>query len=201
VFTGIVERSLPVLDVSRTSTGIRIVLPNPWSDVKHGESVAVNGTCLTVTEISEADGAKTLAFDAIPETLSRTNLGLLKAGDEVHVERSLRLGDRFDGHMVQGHVDGTARILSQTKTADWRVCIELPADLARFFVAKGSVTLDGVSLTIAALSEESFEVALIPTTLDITRLGKRPIGWPLNVECDMMAKTVVRFLELRGDLK
>lgn len=198
MFTGIVERSLPVLSVQETAAGIRLVLPNVWEDVKHGESVAVNGTCLTVAEMPQSGGSNQLAFDAIPETLSKTNLGLLQAGDEVHVERSLRVGDRFDGHMVQGHVDGTAKILSQTESSsDWRMRIELPAEFAKYFVPKGSVTLDGVSLTIASLAEESFEVALIPTTLQITRLGKRPIGWPLNVECDSMAKTVVRFLEIR----
>lgn len=198
MFTGIVERSLPVLRVSPTPTGIRLVLPNPWADVKHGESIAVNGVCLTVAEFFEDDGKSAIAFDAIPETLSKTNLGRLKSNDEVHVERSLRVGDRLDGHMVQGHVDGTVKILSQIETADeWRIRVELPNEFARYLVPKGSVTLDGVSLTIAALSDTSFEVALIPTTLAITRLGQRPIGWPLNVECDMMAKTVVRFLELR----
>lgn len=194
VFTGIVERSVPVAHVAEAEFGKRISLPNAWSDVKHGESIAVNGTCLTVAHMS--DGL--LGFDVIPETLSKTNLGLLKVGDEVHVERALRAGDRFDGHMVQGHVDGTAKIVAQQETAsDWRMRVELPTDFAKYLVPKGSITLDGVSLTLAAISGESFEVALIPTTLAITRLGRRPIGWPLNVECDMMAKTVVRFLELR----
>ena len=194
MFTGIIERSLTISRVHSTPAGIRIVLPNLWPDVKHGESIAMNGACLTVAEL---DGSS-LTFDAIPETLVKTNLGLLKAGDKVHIERSLRLGDRFDGHMVQGHVDGTAKILSQTRMPqDWRMRVELPAALAKYFVPKGSITLDGVSLTIADLSEQSFEVALIPTTLEITGLGQRPIGWPLNVECDMMAKTVVRFLELK----
>lgn len=198
VFTGIIERSLSLLDVSKTPTGIRLVLPNVWTDVKHGESIAVNGVCLTIAEQCDWHGEPTLAFDAIPETLSKTNLGLLKAGDEVHIERALRIGDRFDGHMVQGHVDGTAKILSQSGSEeDWRVRIELPSEFAKFVIPKGSITLDGVSLTIAELSGQSFEVALIPTTLQITRLGQRSVGWPLNVECDMMAKTVVRFLELR----
>lgn len=198
MFTGIVERSLAVVSATPSASGLRLVLPNIWNDVKHGESIAVNGTCLTVAE-STGD---TLAFDAIPETLSKTNLGLLKQGDEVHVERSLRMGDRFDGHMVQGHVDGTARILSQTNDPnDWRIRIELSSEFKKHVVPKGSITLDGVSLTVAILADQSFEVALIPTTLQITRLGQRPIGWPLNVECDMIAKTVVRFLEQRENAK
>lgn len=198
MFTGIVERSLPLLDVSRTPTGIQLLLPDPWTDVKHGESIAINGVCLTVAKMLTSREGPALAFDAIPETLSKTNLGLHKPGDEVHVERSLRVGDRFDGHMVQGHVDGTAGVLGQAESgADWRVRVELPPAMRKFAIPKGSITLDGVSLTIASLAEESFEVALIPTTLQITRLGQRPVGWPLNVECDMMAKTVVRFLELR----
>lgn len=197
VFTGIIERSLPVLHTAALSTGIRLSIPNPWPDVRLGESIAVNGACLTVAGLSSSESS-TIEFDVIPETLSKTNLGLLRPQDEVHVERALRMGDRLDGHMVQGHVDATAKILLQSLSGnEWRVRIEMPRDLAKYFVPKGSITLDGVSLTLAALSTDSFEVALIPTTLEITRLGQRPIGWPLNVECDMMAKTVVRFLELR----
>ncbi len=202
MFTGIVERSLPVLAVDKTAAGIRILLPSEWTDVKHGESIAVNGVCLTVAEMIDAKTGAALAFDAIPETLAKTNLRLLQRGDEVHVERSLRVGDRLDGHMVQGHVDGTAKIIRQSRSKnDWRIGIELPSLLAKYFTPKGSITLDGVSLTIAELTDQSFEVALIPTTLQITRLGQRPIGWPLNVECDMMAKAVVRFLELRENAK
>jgi riboflavin synthase len=199
VFTGIVERSVPVASVEPSPAGLRLLLPNHWDDVKHGESIAVNGTCLTVAAFLDSPGGPILAFDVIPETLEKTNLGRLQAGAEVHVERSLRVGDRFDGHMVQGHVDGTAKILSQSQAeGGWRVRVELPPELANYLLPKGSVTLDGVSLTVASLAEESFEVALIPTTLQITRLGHRPVGWPLNVECDMMAKTIVRFLELRN---
>ena len=189
---------MPVLAVTNTASGLRMVLPNVWSDVKRGESIAINGVCLTVAEMMDHGHQPAVAFDAIPETLARTNLGSLKVGDDVHVERSLRVGDRLDGHMVQGHVDGTAKIISQGgNSADWRLRVELPPTFAKYLVPKGSITLDGVSLTIASIADQSFEVALIPTTLEITRLGQRPIGWPLNVECDMMAKTVVRFLELR----
>jgi riboflavin synthase len=195
VFTGIVERSLPLLDALPVPSGLRLTLPNAWKDVKHGESIAVNGVCLTVAELSD----ELLWFDVIRETLNRTNLGHLRPGDEVHVERSLRVGDRFDGHMVQGHVDGTANIREhETTNGEWRVRIDMPRELARYFVPKGSVTLDGISLTIAGLDADTFEVALIPTTLEITRLGQRPVGWPLNVECDMMVKTIVSVLEKFG---
>lgn len=197
VFTGIVERSLQVLSNDVTPTGRRIVLPNHWPDAKHGESIAVNGCCLTIAELSP----DRLMFDVIPESLDKTNLGLLNVGDHVHVERALKLGDRLDGHMVQGHVDGTAKIVKHTESADgWRTTVKSPAWLAKHLIPKGSVTLDGVSLTIAAIHDQAFEVALIPTTLDITQLGKRPAGWPLNVECDMMVKTIVSVIERQQSL-
>jgi len=192
MFTGIVERSVPVVSSEPTAAGRRLVLAVEWPDVRHGESIAVNGVCLTVAEMSPGG----LAFDVISETLSRTNLGRLKAGEEVHVERSLRFGDRFDGHVVQGHVDGTARVVAvQSDTSDWRMTLDPPADLARYIVPKGSVTLDGVSLTVAAIDHTRFQVALIPTTLQITRLGKRNVGDEVNLECDVLTKTIVATME------
>ena len=192
MFTGIIERSIPVLANVVTPTGRRLTLPNIWPDAAHGESIAVNGTCLTIAQISSTD----LNFDVIPETLDRTNLSLLNPSDEVHVERALKLGDRLDGHMVQGHIDGTAAIVRHRESADgWRTTIKAPPWLAMYLIPKGSITLDGVSLTVAAINEQTFDVALIPTTLEITRLGQRPIGWPVNVECDMMVKTIVSVIE------
>jgi riboflavin synthase len=192
MFTGIVERSLPVLSCEASATGRRLALAADWPDVRHGESIAVNGVCLTVAERS----AGRLQFDVIPETLSRTNLGRLKAGDEVHVERSLRVGDRFDGHVVQGHVDGTARVVAvQSDASDWRMTLQSPPDLARYIVPKGSVTLDGVSLTVASVEGLQFAVALIPVTLPITRLGKRRVGEEVNLECDVLTKTIVATME------
>ena len=202
MFTGIIERSLPVLDARPTAAGVGIRLPNPWDDLRHGESIAVNGCCLTVAAFDAAH----VAFDVIRESLDKTNLGRLHADHEVHVERSLRLGDRLDGHVVQGHVDGTATILANEQRADdWRIRIATPPTLARYLIPKGSVTLDGASLTIAAIGDAWFEVALIPTTLAITRLGTRPVGWPLNLECDSMVKTIVsvveRTLSARGEAR
>jgi riboflavin synthase len=192
MFTGIVERSVPITAAASRGDGLRLSIADAWHDVKLGESIAINGVCLTVAEMA----AGTLYFDAVRETLDKTNLGLLKPGDEVHVERSLRVGDRIDGHTVQGHVDGTAELLSHRQTdLDWRMTIRTPPALAKYLIPKGSITLDGTSLTIAAIAADNFEVALIPTTLEITRLGKRPIGWPLNMECDMMVKTIVATIE------
>lgn len=198
MFTGIVQQSVPVIDVTPTPAGVRLIIDVQWNDVRHGESIAVNGVCLTVTNppIRNQLVVPPLAFDVIPETLDKTTLGALCKGDEVHVERSLRVGDRFDGHMVQGHVDGKATVVAvQADTADWRITLQAPRDLARYIIPKGSVTLDGVSLTVAAVNGEQFDVALIPTTLAITRLGNRTVGDAVNLECDAMVKTIVATME------
>ncbi len=132
------------------------------------------------------------------ETLAKTNLGLLKSGDAVHVERAMRIGDRLDGHFVQGHIDGTAKLVSHSREGgEWRTRINCPPMLRRYLADKGSVTLDGVSLTIAALHETTFDVALIPTTLQKTLLGERAPGWPLNIEADILSKQIVNWLERR----
>jgi riboflavin synthase len=192
MFTGIVERSARVLGVVGGPKFSRLVLAADWQDVRLGESVAVNGVCLTVAELLPGQ----LNFDIVQETLRRTNLGLLRKGDEAHVERSLRVGDRIDGHFVQGHVDGTAQLLEQrSDDKEWRLRCKAPPELARFLAPKGSVCLDGVSLTLAAVAGDEFEVALIPTTVSLTALARRPVGWPLNLETDIISKTVVSWLE------
>jgi len=197
MFTGIVERTVRIASVSDGTGFVRLNLAADWNDVKHGESVAVNGVCLTVAEIEPP----LLAFDVIPETLSKTNLGLLKAGDLVNVERSLRAGDRIDGHFVQGHVDGTARLVDQSSgEKEWRLTVHPPNEMMKFVVPKGSVTLDGVSLTVASVAKDRFEVALIPTTLNLTTLGTRPQGWPFNFEADVLSKTIVSWLERREEI-
>jgi len=192
MFTGIVERTVHVAAVSEGTGFVRLNLAAAWPDVKLGDSVAVNGVCLTVAQIAPP----VLGFDVIPETLAKTNLGLLKAGDAVNVERSLRAGDRIDGHFVQGHVDATAKLIDQTTgEQEWRLTVHPPAELMKFVIPKGSVTLDGVSLTVASVASDRFEVALIPTTLSLTTLGTRPNGWPLNFEADVLSKTIVTWLE------
>lgn len=194
VFTGIVEKSVKLLSTGDQSRFRRLIVEVDWSDVKLGESVAVNGVCLTIAQFAENG----LAFDVIRETLEKTNLGLLRTGDSVHVERSLRLGDRIDGHFVQGHVDGTAALESQiADEKEWRLTVRPPAELMRFIAPKGSVTLDGVSLTVAAARKETFEVALIPTTVHLTTLAARAVGWPYNLETDILSKTVVNWLEVQ----
>jgi riboflavin synthase len=198
MFTGIVERSVRVASVSDGTGFRRLNLAVDWPDVKLGESVAVNGVCLTVAEVPEAG---LLAFDVVPETLTKTNLGLVGPGDLAHVERSVRVGGRIDGHFVQGHVDGRALLLEHVTTTDgeWRMRVEAPEDLARYIVPKGSACLDGVSLTVASVNGNVFEVALIPTTLRITTFQRRERGWPLNFEADVVTKTIVSWLERRAD--
>jgi riboflavin synthase len=195
MFTGIIEKSVQVVGIADGPKFRRITLASDWRDVRLGESVAVNGACLTVAEI----GDRWLGFDVIAETLAKTNLGFVSAGDRVHVERSLRAGDRIDGHFVQGHVDGTARLVERIVSEhEWRLVIEPPIELMKYIVPKGSVCLDGVSLTVAGVSRAGFDVALIPTTLAVTELGNREIGWLLNLETDALSKTVVSYLERRG---
>jgi riboflavin synthase len=195
MFNGIIEKSVRVLGVADGPKFRRITLGTHWDDLRGGESIAINGVCLTVAEIGERE----IGFDVITETLAKTNLGLLKAHDSVHVERALRIGDRIDGHFVQGHVDGVAT-LSQRIDDDkeTRLALQAPVELAKFIVPKGSVALDGVSLTVAAVRGTIFEVALIPTTVNLTNLARHEVGWPYNLETDILSKTVVSWLERRG---
>ena len=194
MFTGIIERNTRVIGAVDGPAFRRLTLASHWDDVRPGESIAVNGVCLTAAEFGPGE----IGFDVIPETLQKTNLGLLKKGDEVHVERSLRVGDRIDGHFVQGHVDGTGHLVEQVADGkEWRLTIEANAAVAKYLVPKGSVCVDGVSLTIAKVDGSRFDVALIPTTLTLTTLGQRNIGWPFNLEADVISKTVVSFLERR----
>lgn len=196
MFTGIIERTARVIGVAQGPGFLRLTISSAWNDVRDGESIAVNGVCLTVAEQSPGE----IGFDVVKETIRLTNLALLGEGDAVHVERSLRVGDRLSGHFVQGHVDGTAKLIDQKSSGDeWRLRLECTPDLARLLVPKGSITLDGVSLTIASIEGNHFEVALIPTTLQITALSRRPIGWPFNVEIDVMTKTMVTILDRRNE--
>jgi riboflavin synthase alpha subunit len=196
MFTGIVEKTARVIGVSQGPMFQRLTITSDWVDLTDGESIAVNGVCLTVAARAPLE----VGFDVVKETLCRTNLGLLKEGDHVHVERSLRVGDRISGHFVQGHVDGVARLVEQSASGsdEWRLTLECPIELAKYLTPKGSVTLDGVSLTIACVDGNRFEVALIPATLQVTTLGRREAGWPFNFEADVLTKTVVAYLERSG---
>ncbi len=192
MFTGIVEKTAMVGGWSDGPSFQRLTLAMDIPDARMGESIAVNGCCLTLAEISPGKAD----FDVVKETLDRTNLGLLTSGSRVNIERSLRIGDRLDGHFVQGHIDGRAILTRiQSHCDEFRFTVEAPFDLARYIVPKGSVTLDGVSLTIANVNGNVFEVALIPMTLRLTTLGQLRVGWPLNLEADILSKTMVSWLE------
>ena len=191
MFTGIVERSVRVISISEGTGFRRLTIATPWTDVKHGESIAINGVCLTVAELASGSAA----FDVIPETLAKTNLGLLKDNDSVHVERALLASDRVSGHFLQGHVDGQAPLVGVKAEDDYRLAISPPVELMKYIVPKGSVAIDGVSLTVASVAANTFEVALIPTTLQFTHLGEVAVGWPFNLETDILSKTVVNYLE------
>jgi riboflavin synthase len=194
MFTGIVENKAKLVSIEGSETLKHLTIAYHWTDVKHGDSIANNGVCLTVADVQPGR----FRFDVIKETLDKTNLGDLRVGDDINVERSLRAGDRMDGHFVQGHVDGTGKLISKiADEKEWRLGIEVPDELVKYIVPKGSISIDGVSLTIAAVKGQVFEVALIPTTLELTTLGKKQIGWRFNLEADILAKTIVHYLELR----
>ncbi|GIG24210.1 riboflavin synthase [Cellulomonas denverensis] len=192
MFTGIVEEVGVVL-ASDDGARLRISGPLAASDAGHGDSIAVSGVCLTVTELP-GDGS--FAVDVMPETLRRTALGGLRPGDRVNLERSLRADTRLGGHVVQGHVDGVGTVLARDPGERWdTVRIGLDRDLARFVAEKGAITVSGVSLTVTAVGDDWFEVGLIPTTLAETTLGELAVGAPVNLEVDVLAKYVARLLE------
>lgn len=193
MFTGIVEELGEVVAVEPLQDASRLTVRGPLvtSDAGHGDSIAVNGVCLTV--VSHEGGAFTA--DVMSETLTRSSLGVLQPGSRVNLERAVRVSDRLGGHVVQGHVDGTGSIQRVTPDEHWTVVrVSLPTDLARYVVEKGSITVDGVSLTVSAIGADWFEVSLIPTTLGLTTLGAKGAGDPVNLEVDVMAKYVEKLL-------
>jgi riboflavin synthase len=193
MFTGIVEELGEVAAIEGGEDSARLTVRGPLvtGDATRGASIAVNGVCLTV--VSHGDGEFTV--DVMAETLRRSSLGALRPGARVNLERAMASGGRFGGHVVQGHVDGTAQVLDRTPGDRWElVRFSLPEDLSRYVVEKGSITLDGVSLTVAAVDDSSFTVSLIPTTLDLTTLGHKGVGDPVNLEVDVLAKYVERLL-------
>ncbi|MFN3600635.1 MAG: riboflavin synthase [Dietzia sp.] len=203
MFTGIVEElgTLESVETVGDSARLRIRGPLVTSDAGHGDSISVNGVCLTVTEFTAGEG---FDADVMAETLDRTALGALGPGDRVNLERAMRADARFGGHIVQGHVDGTGAMISRTEHDQWHVVrISLPVGLARYVVEKGSITVSGTSLTVSAVSvvdepEPWFEVSLIPTTLSDTILGGLTPGDAVNLEVDVLAKYVERLLGGRG---
>lgn len=185
MFTGIVEELGRV--VSREGPRLRIAATTVLGDVEMGASIAVNGTCLTVVGWDD----ESWEADVVAETYARTALGVLQPGDPVNLERPVRLEDRLGGHLVQGHVDAVGTIVEGAP--DLR--ITLPADLLRYVVEKGSITVDGISLTVAALHSDGFSIAVIPHTMAVTTLGSKGPGDPVNLELDVIAKYVESLLE------
>jgi riboflavin synthase len=202
VFTGIVEELGTLLartemgasgDAAQLTIGAEIVT----TDARHGDSIAVNGVCLTVVE---AD-ARAFTADVMKETLSRTSLSALTPGEPVNLERAVTAATRLGGHLVQGHVDGVGAIVAREPGEHWEtVRLKMPAGLGRYVVEQGSITIDGVSLTVTSVAGDEFSVGLIPTTLKLTTLGRRGIGDRVNLEVDVIAKYVEKLLGARGQL-
>ncbi|BBZ44657.1 riboflavin synthase [Mycobacterium parmense] len=201
MFTGIVEElgEVTARDVLTDAARLTIRGPVVTSDAGHGDSIAVNGVCLTVAELT-ADGQFTA--DVMAETLNRSNLGALQVGSRVNLERAAAVNSRLGGHIVQGHVDGTGRVVARAPSENWEVVrIEVPAEVARYVVEKGSITVDGISLTVSGLGagpKDWFEVSLIPTTRELTTLGSAPVGTQVNLEVDVIAKYVERLMAHSG---
>ena len=196
MFTGIVEELGVVVALDPGADSARLTLRGPLvtSDAEHGASISVNGVCLTVTDLSD----DTFSVDIMAETLRRTNLGEARAGDPVNLERAMSAAARFGGHIVQGHVDGTATVVAREPGDRWEVVrFTLPADLSPYLVEKGSITIDGVSLTVVEVTDDTFAVSLIPLTLAVTTLGSRAVGDTVNLEVDVLAKYVERLLATR----
>ena len=195
MFTGLVQDLGTVSNVEATPDGVRLVVSSALTgELSEGDSVAVNGVCLTATAI--ADGR--FSADVMHETLSRSTLAAVTSGSQVNLELPLRAADRMGGHVVQGHVDGVGSISSAREDGFSRVLsIEAPADLLRYVVEKGSIAVDGISLTVAAVDDAGFKVSLIPETLERTNLGAATPGTPVNLEVDVLAKYVEKLVAVR----
>jgi len=191
MFTGIVEH-IGTVAMAEKEAGMRLVMDvGSLSGIDVGDSIAVNGVCLTAVEV----GPGKVTVDVVEETLNRSTLGKLESGDLVNLERPMAANGRFDGHIVQGHVDGVGEVASVDDEGEGRrMTLRIPDGLMRYVVEKGSVTVDGVSLTVAALTDDGFEVALIPHSLAVTTLGLRKAGETVNLEVDVLAKYVERLL-------
>jgi riboflavin synthase len=193
MFTGLVETTAPVVALDLSEAGARLTVRTAL-EAAVGDSIAVNGCCLTVA----TQMADTFAFDLLRETLARTDLGDLQPGMPVNLERALAANGRLGGHFVQGHIDGTGEVLAfEAVGADYRLEIKLPSEFARYVVFKGAIAIDGISLTVAEVSEESFVVWIIPHTRAVTNLAVRRAGERVNLEFDLLAKYVERLLAAR----
>ncbi|MFM1995154.1 MAG: hypothetical protein RLZZ610_671 [Actinomycetota bacterium] len=197
MFTGIVEELGTVAQVTKLDDSIRLQIKGDLvrTDLSQGESVSVNGVCLTAAEIT-SDG---FVADVMLETLNRSSLSGIAQGDPVNLERAMSGAGRFGGHVVQGHVDGVAEIVSREPSANWEVVkVKIPSDLSKYVVHKGSITFDGVSLTVNDISNDIVSLSLIPETLRLTTLGSKKVGDKLNVEADILAKHIEKLIEARS---
>jgi len=197
MFSGIVESLGRIARVEERPAGRRfwVGAPGVLADAHIGDSLAMNGCCLTLVAIENGRAA----VEAVPETLARTTLGAWREGDDVNLERALRLDQRLGGHLVQGHVDGVGRVTTVAPEGDGRrLTLALPDDLVRFVAEKGSLAVDGVSLTVAAARGAACEIALIPHTLAVTVAGRYTAGTPVNLEVDLVARYLARLLEASG---
>lgn len=202
MFTGIIEELGEVVRWERTDDAARLTVRGPVAvaDAEHGDSISVSGVCLTVVE----QGEDWFTADVMAQTIAMSTLGSLhgadpQPGDRVNLERAARVGDRLGGHIVQGHIDGTSELLTVTEGGAWRVLrFTLGVDVAALVVDKGSIAVDGVSLTVSAVGDDWFEVSLIPETLAVTTLGRLAVGDRVNIETDVLARHVGRMLALAG---
>ncbi|OFL09767.1 MULTISPECIES: riboflavin synthase [Corynebacterium] len=194
MFTGIVEELGEIREIHREADSITLTIraTTVLDDVHHGDSIAVNGVCLTVVEF----GDDFFTADLMQETLDRSSLGQVEVGSKVNLERATAVGQRLGGHIVQGHIDGTGEVISRTPGERWEVVrISLPEQLSKYVVEKGSIAVDGTSLTVSAVGEGFFEVSLIPTTLTDSVIGSTAVGTKVNLEVDVLAKYVEKMLE------
>jgi len=197
MFTGIIEELGIVASVEVLPDSIRLGIKGDLvrQDLSQGESISVNGVCLTAAEIT-SDG---FIADVMLETLNRSSLSGMSKGESVNLERAMSGAGRFGGHVVQGHVDGVAEIISREPSANWEVVrIKIPAELSKYVVHKGSITFDGVSLTVNEISDNTVSLSLIPETLRLTTLGTKQVGDKLNVEADILAKHIEKLIEARS---
>jgi riboflavin synthase len=197
MFTGIVEELGEIVAIESVRDSARFTIRGPLvtQDASHGASIAVNGVCLTVVDLKE----DAFTADVMQETLDRSSLRALEPGSRVNLERPVRLADRLGGHLVQGHVDGVGTIVAREPSENWEVVrISLPEGLGRYLVQKGSITVDGISLTVVDAENDRFSVSLIPTTLELTTLGRKVVGDPVNLEVDVIAKYVERMIGARS---
>lgn len=197
MFTGIVEELGRVKAIEQQADAVRLTIEGPLvvSDVKRGDSIAVSGACLTAVEFD----ANSFTADVMKETLDRTSLSELQVGDTVNLERAMTAATRFGGHVVQGHVDGVGQIISREPSENWEwLRVSIPSELMKYIVLKGSITIDGVSLTVNEIGDDVIGLSLIPETLALTTLGSKKVGAKVNVEADVMAKHIERLLEARN---